>query len=76
MPGMTGQSLAARVALKRPRMKVLYLSTYSEPRIVFQQGRCLGFLAKPVVAGALLTKVRELLDLDAASELEARPDAP
>jgi CheY-like chemotaxis protein len=75
MPGTSGESLAAGLALKRARMKVLYLSRYSEPRIVFQQGRCLGFLTKPVVAAALVTKVRDLLDLDGASSVATRPGA-
>jgi len=61
MPGMNGKALAARLALIRPEMKVVYTSGYTgfsrsalvEPDLVF--------LPKPFTKESLLSKVQEVL---------------
>jgi PAS domain S-box-containing protein len=67
MPGFSGAVLAERVAAIRPETKVLYTSGYSDASI--EQGHVRGqqsaFLDKPFTRGALLSKVRELLDATA-----------
>jgi PAS domain S-box-containing protein len=64
MPGMSGQDLAALVTRLRPRLKVLYMSGYSEHASlddgVLESGAA--FLPKPFSPEILLTKVREVLD--------------
>ena len=64
MPGMSGRDLADRVAERRPGIKVLYLSGYTDDAIVrhgvLEPG--IAFLQKPFSADALARKVREVLD--------------
>lgn len=64
MPHMGGPELAAGLKRRRPQLKVLYLSGYTENAIV-QQGILdpdLNFLQKPFEFEKLLAKVRESLD--------------
>jgi PAS domain S-box-containing protein len=64
MPQMSGGELGRRLAAARPSVRILYLSGYTDPRIV-QQGLLEGgaaFLQKPFWAEALVRKVREVLD--------------
>jgi DNA-binding NarL/FixJ family response regulator len=64
MPGMSGPALAEELAVRVPRLRVLFVSGYSHEataeRGVPETG--LGFLAKPFTASALLERVRQLLD--------------
>jgi PAS domain S-box-containing protein len=64
MPHMNGRELAAKLAPLRPRMKVLYMSGYTEEAIarngVIDPGTA--FLEKPFSPNTLARKVRELLD--------------
>jgi PAS domain S-box-containing protein len=64
MPGMGGRELAERLALERPRMKVLYTSGYTDDAMVRQGVLTAGvaFLQKPFVPDTLARKVREVLD--------------
>ncbi|MGA2671900.1 MAG: ATP-binding protein [Terracidiphilus sp.] len=67
MPGFSGAVLAERVAAIRPETKVLYTSGYNDGSIVRShvRGQQSAFLEKPFTRGALLRKVRELLDATA-----------
>jgi PAS domain S-box-containing protein len=64
MPHIGGQELARRLAAERPRMRVLYMSGYTDDAIV-QGGMVdpsVAFLPKPITPDTLLGKVRETLD--------------
>jgi PAS domain S-box-containing protein len=64
MTGMSGRELADRLRLRRPDLKVLYTSGYTENTIVHHGvvDAGINFLAKPYVAEALATRVRQALD--------------
>jgi two-component system cell cycle sensor histidine kinase/response regulator CckA len=64
MPGISGRQLAESVLLVRPKMKVLYISGYTAD-LIARQGileKQVALLEKPFTKGALLRKVREILD--------------
>jgi CheY-like chemotaxis protein len=64
MPKMSGRELWERLAPLRPRMKVLFMSGYTDDAIVRHGvlGSEFEFVQKPISATALLTKVRAVLD--------------
>ncbi|MCR4376316.1 MAG: PAS domain S-box protein [Acidobacteria bacterium] len=64
MPGMNGRQLAERLVPARPRMKVLFMSGYTDDTIVRHgvSDAEMPFLSKPFTSVALLQKVREVLD--------------
>lgn len=63
MPGTSGRELAARIAERRPGIRVLYMSGYTENVItsggMLEKG--LAFLQKPFSPAQLAQKVREVL---------------
>jgi CheY-like chemotaxis protein len=64
MPGMSGPVLAKQSAAKRPEMKVLYMSGYTDDAVVRHGvlGKNMPFVSKPFSAADLIRKVREVLD--------------
>lgn len=63
MPRMLGPELAARLKSLRPRMKVLYMSGYADPRIRDSQASegDLADIQKPFTPDLLVTRVREVI---------------
>jgi two-component system, cell cycle sensor histidine kinase and response regulator CckA len=64
MPRMNGPELAKRLSALRPGMRVLYMSGHTRETLGRGAAAGLGvsFLQKPVTPGALLRKVRDVLD--------------
>jgi PAS domain S-box-containing protein len=64
MPGMSGRVLAERIAKEQPKVKILYMSGYTDDSVVHtgvaQAG--LAFLQKPFSPTTFTHKVREVLD--------------
>ncbi len=64
MPGMNGRALADRLLAKQPKLKVLYISGYTDSFIaghgVLEAGTFL--LHKPFTEEVLIRKVRDVLD--------------
>ena len=63
MPGQSGPSLAAHLAVERVGMRVLYMSGYAAEAIVRRGalGKTMAFLQKPFSPDALLRKVQGVL---------------
>lgn len=64
MPQMRGTELATRLRSRRPDLKVLFVSGYTDDQVFHQEVGAgpFAFLAKPFTPAALASKVREQLD--------------
>jgi PAS domain S-box-containing protein len=64
MPGISGREVASQITARWPKIKVLYMSGYTENSIVHHGvlDNCTYFLAKPFTPTTLANKVREVLD--------------
>jgi signal transduction histidine kinase/ActR/RegA family two-component response regulator len=69
MPRMSGRELAERLAPLRPDLSVLYMSGYTDDAVIRHGvlGAGAAFLQKPFTPAILAQRVRETLDLTAAS---------
>ena len=71
MPGMTGRELANHLGPRRPEMRVLYMSGYTE-NAIGQNGTLdpgINLLQKPFTLLTLKAKVREVLDAPLPKEV-------
>jgi DNA-binding NtrC family response regulator len=64
LPEMSGRALASQLVLRRPDMRVIYMSGYTDDAIVHQGvlDPDTPFLQKPFTPDALARKVRAMLD--------------
>lgn len=64
LPRANGKRVAEQLTARRPDLKVLYMSGYTEDTVVFQGvlGEGIRLLEKPFSESALATRVREALD--------------
>jgi CheY-like chemotaxis protein len=64
LPDGTGPALFKRLFARRPSLRVVYMSGYTDEMLVDQAAleRAGGFLQKPFLADGLVRKVREALD--------------
>ncbi len=67
MPGMTGRELAGQIAVRHPRIQILYMSGYTDDAIGRHglHGETLRLLQKPFTHDALVRHVREALEMGA-----------
>jgi DNA-binding response OmpR family regulator len=61
MPQVNGRQLAERFRSRRPDLKVLYMSGYTDDQVL-AEGDEAAFLQKPFTPDVLARKVREVLD--------------
>jgi CheY-like chemotaxis protein len=64
MPGMNGRKLAEEATLRRPDLKILYMTGYSRNAIMHQGRLDIGvdLLQKPITSEQLASAVRKMLD--------------
>jgi two-component system cell cycle sensor histidine kinase/response regulator CckA len=68
MPGMHGPALAQRLVSKRPQLRVLLVSGYSDALPVVTAPGKIAFLGKPFTAAQLIAILAELLALHAPDD--------
>jgi PAS domain S-box-containing protein len=78
MPGISGLELARRLAPLRPKMKVLFMSGYTDDAITRKGvlGPDAAFLQKPFTPEVLARRVREVLDQPHAQPQPAGREVP
>jgi two-component system cell cycle sensor histidine kinase/response regulator CckA len=64
LTGLSGREIAGLVVAKRPNVRIIYMSGYTDDAIVHHGMLDIGlpFLQKPFNAEELLTRIREVLD--------------
>lgn len=68
MPGIQGPQLARELLVKRPGIPILYVSGYTDPKILadLHLEERMAFLQKPFSRDALREKIRDLLPADSS----------
>jgi len=61
MPGMDGPTLVQRMRQDSPKMKIIFMSGYTEDKLKDHMGEGIFFLPKPFTLKALAAKVKEVL---------------
>lgn len=76
LPGTTGPELCDRLVKKRPSLKVLFMSGYTDRALACQKslGEGASFLQKPFSTADLVKRVREVLDSEerAVAEIKSK----
>lgn len=62
MPGIDGPTLAQRMRQESPKLKIIFMSGYTEDRLKEHMGENITFLPKPFTLKQLAEKVKEALD--------------
>lgn len=62
MPNMDGPTLAKKVREKYPKLKIIFISGYTEDKLKDHMGENIFFLPKPFTLKQLAAKVKEVLD--------------
>ncbi len=75
MPQMSGFELGRQLSERAPELKILYMSGYRDNAIGAPGAPARAFLHKPFTPDVLLSKVREVLDAEAAAGGSAAPPA-
>ena len=73
MPGMGGRQVAETVRQRRPNMRVLYMSGYTDDAVLLHgvEEAANAFLQKPFTPFDLARKVRTVLDSDAVQSVRS-----
>lgn len=68
MPNLSGKQLAEKALKQRPKLKILYMSGYTDEVIIHQgiQGKRTSFIHKPFTNNELLRQIRQILDENSA----------
>lgn len=62
MPGTDGPTLAKKIREARPKLKIIFISGYTEERLKDHMGERIYFLPKPFTLKQLAEKVKEVLE--------------
>lgn len=62
MPGMDGPTLVQHIRKASPKMKIIFISGYTEDKLKDHMGENIYFLPKPFTLKQLASKVKEVLD--------------
>jgi two-component system cell cycle sensor histidine kinase/response regulator CckA len=62
MPGIDGPTLAQRMRQNSPKLKIVFMSGYTEDRLKDHMGENIFFLPKPFTLKQLAEKVKDVLD--------------
>ncbi len=61
MPGMDGPTLAQRIRQQNPKLKIIFMSGYTEDKLKDHMGENIFFLPKPFTLSVLAEKVKDVL---------------
>ena len=61
MPGMDGPTLAQRIRQSSPKLRIIFISGYTEDKLKDYMGEGIHFLPKPFTLKQLAAKVKDVL---------------